>query len=120
MDNTEKIQRAITRAKCGTPVKEACKAEGLAPPVLYQSDEYKAYKAGLAAEAGDTLPAAVEVGGFTPYIKIMRLEPTGDPRDPLFKVETRYAGEATIGEHYFGSIQALVAQLPQLAFGLTP
>lgn len=121
MENTEKIQRTLTRVKCGMSVVAACKEEGLSPPVLYRSPEWKAYKAEVEEVPASDLPKEIdEIEEVTPFIKIVRLPQTDDPRDPIFKVETRYAGDPTVGEHYFSTIQSLVAQLPQLAFGLTP
>lgn len=115
----DKIMRTMIRIKCGAAVMEACKAEGVSPPVLYRSAEYKAYKADITPE--QLLPGEPATDGSEEsYIRIVRLAPTGDPRDPLFKVETKYAGEAAVGQHFFGSVQAMLAQLPQLTFGLTP
>lgn len=116
MDNDEKIQRVITRIQCGAGVKAACKAEELAPVTLYRSTAWKEYK----MREEENTPSDLDIDPVHPCIVITRLPVSDDSRDPLFLVETYYAGEQTVGKHYFTTIQALVAQLPQLAFGLTP
>lgn len=117
MTNEEKIVRTMTRIKLGQPVVKACKDEGLAPPVLYKSDDWKAFKAD---QADAPEPEAEAPEGFQPYLKITRLPASDDPRAPLFKIEAMFAGDVKPGEHFFTTVQAMVAQLPQLTFGLTP
>lgn len=119
MSNVEKIQRVITRIKCGMKTGAACGAEGLPPMSLYKSDLWKEYKMGESKEEqGDAVEQNVE--REQPYIKIVRLPETGDPRSPMFEVQVLYAGDVSPGLHHFTTVQGLVAQLPQLTFGLTP
>lgn len=123
MSNTEKIQRVITRIKCGMKTGAACDAEGLPPMSLYKSDLWKEYKMSESNEdQGDAVEQHVEqhVEREQPHIKIVRLPETGDPRSPMFEVQVLYAGDVSPGVHHFTTVQGLVAQLPQLTFGLTP